>query len=65
MPQKDTTIIYEPEIEQALAAYATARQTQRDDAIKQILRDWLLNEGYLYSGDQGIPPEKLNASNDD
>lgn len=56
---------FEQEIENALAAYATSRQIQRSDAIKQILRDWLLNEGYLHSGDQGIPPEKLNASNDD
>ena len=63
--QTDRTKVFEPELEEALAAFATSRQMHRDDAMRQILRDWLLNEGYLHSGDQGIQPEKLNASNDD
>lgn len=65
MPQNDNAVNFDPDIENALAAYAASRQIHKHDAIKQILRDWLLNEGFLHSGDQGIPPEKLNASNDD
>ena len=63
--QTDKTKVFELELEEALMSFASSRQMHRDDAIRQILRNWLLNEGYLHSGDQGIPPEKLNASNDD
>lgn len=63
--QIDRTTVFETELEEALTSFATSRAMHRDDAIRQILRNWLLNEGYLHSGDQGIPPEKLNASNDD
>lgn len=53
------------DIETALSSYAVAQGLQREDAIKRILQEWLTRQGYLSSGDQGIPPYKLNASNDD
>lgn len=65
MSQIDNALQFDPDVENALSAYAGSRRIHREDAIKQILRDWLLNEGFLHSGEQGIPPEKLNASNDD
>jgi hypothetical protein len=37
----------------------------REEAIQRILREWLVREGFLFSGQEGIRPEKLNASNDD
>lgn len=56
---------FNEELETALAAFAQENDLERDDAIQRILRDWLVREGFLFSGDEGIPPEKLNASNDD
>lgn len=53
------------EVETALAAFAQENRIDRDEAIQRVLRDWLLREGFLFSGEQGIPPHKLNASNDD
>jgi hypothetical protein len=53
------------EVETALAAFAQENKIDRDEAIQRVLRDWLLREGFLFSGEQGIPPHKLNASNDD
>jgi hypothetical protein len=53
------------EVETALAAFAQENKIDRDEAIQRVLRDWLLLEGFLFSGEQGIPPHKLNASNDD
>lgn len=53
------------EVETALAAFAQESKIDRDEAIQRVLRDWLLREGFLFSGEQGIPPHKLNASNDD
>ena len=53
------------EVETALAALAQENRIDRDEAIQRVLRDWLLREGFLFSGEQGIPPHKLNASNDD
>lgn len=53
------------EIETALAAFAQENDIGREDAVQRILRDWLLQKGFLFSGEEGISPEKLNASNDD
>lgn len=53
------------EVETALAAFAQENRIDRDEAIQRVLRDWLLREGFLFSGEEGIPPHKLNASNDD
>lgn len=55
---------YSPEIEKALSLFATEQGVDRDEAISRILRDWLLNEGYLFSGEEGMPPQQLNSSND-
>jgi hypothetical protein len=33
--------------------------------VARILRQWLINEGHLSSGEEGTRPEWLNASNDD
>lgn len=52
------------DVETALAAYAEENRIGRDEAIQRVLRDWLLREGFLFSGEKGIPPHKLNASND-
>ncbi|MGV1751615.1 hypothetical protein [Agrobacterium sp. CG674] len=53
------------EVETALVVFAQENKIDRDEAIQRVLRDWLLREGFLFSGEQGIPPHKLNASNDD
>lgn len=37
----------------------------RDDAVRQILEDWLIGHGYLpHDPDEGAKPEDLNSSND-
>ncbi len=53
------------EVETALAAFCQESSLGRDEAIQRILKEWLLREGFLSSGQEGIPPHKLNASNDD
>lgn len=55
---------YSPEIEKALSLFASEQNMDKDEAISRILRDWLMNEGYLFSGDEGTPPQHLNSSND-
>lgn len=56
---------FSDDIESALSDYARDHRIDRDEAIQRIIRAALINGGYLASGEQGIPPEKLNASNDD
>ncbi|MFK3688893.1 hypothetical protein ACI2J4_01280 [Agrobacterium tumefaciens] len=56
---------FSDDIESALSDYARDHGIDRDEAIQRIIRAALINGGYLASGEQGIPPEKLNASNDD
>ena len=53
------------EVETALAAFCKDSSLGRDEAIQRILKEWLQREGFLSSGQEGIPPHKLNASNDD
>ncbi|MES5097565.1 hypothetical protein ABUK73_04975 [Agrobacterium sp. BA1120] len=53
------------ELETALAAFANESNLGREEAIQRILREWLIREGFLFSGEEGIHPAKLNASNDD
>ncbi len=53
------------DLELALTAFARDNGLQREAAIERILRDRLLHEGLMTSKQKGIPPEKLNASNDD
>ncbi len=53
------------ELETALAAFANESNLEREEAIQRILREWLIREGFLFSGEEGIHPAKLNASNDD
>jgi len=53
------------EIETALSAFARDNRMSKDEAIARILRERLIAEGHLSSGQEGIPPEKLNATNDD
>ncbi|WP_200925563.1 hypothetical protein [Rhizobium sp. Leaf262] len=56
---------FNEDIETALAAFAQEASIGRDEAIQRILREWLVKEGFLFSGEEGIHPDKLNASNDD
>lgn len=56
---------FTPEIETALASYAQEQGLHREEAVSRIVREWLVQEGYMFSGEEGIPPQKLNASNDD
>lgn len=37
----------EDEIEAALAAYMAEEKIDRDEALRRILRDWLIGHGYL------------------
>lgn len=53
------------DVETALAAYAQESHLDRNEAIQRILRDFLVQQGFLFSGEEGIHPSKLNASNDD
>jgi hypothetical protein len=53
------------DIETALTAYAAEQGIDHDEAVARILRQWLINEGHLSSGEEGTRPEWLNASNDD
>lgn len=53
------------DIENALSAYARNNGMTNDEAIARILSERLITEGHLSSGQEGIPPEKLNATNDD
>lgn len=36
-----------PEIETALASFMAEEQIDRDEALRRILRDWLIGHGYL------------------
>jgi len=56
---------FSQEIENALAAFARNSGVTKDEAIARILRERLIAGGHLASGQEGIPPEKLNATNDD
>ncbi|WP_296101042.1 hypothetical protein [uncultured Agrobacterium sp.] len=53
------------QIDKALQAFADERGLDKQEALYRILRERLIEEGHLSSGEEGIPPEKLNASNDD
>ena len=53
------------EIENALAAFARSSGVTKDEAIARIIRERLIADGHLASGQEGIPPEELNATNDD
>jgi hypothetical protein len=56
---------FSDDLEEALSDFARDHGFDRDEAIQRIVRAALINSGYLASGEEGIPPEKLNASNDD
>lgn len=56
---------FSDDLEEALSDFARDHGIDRDEAIQRIVRASLINSGYLASGEEGIPPEKLNASNDD
>lgn len=56
---------FSQDIENALTAFAQNNGVTKEEAIVGILRDRLIAEGQLASGQEGIPPEKLNATNDD
>jgi len=56
---------FSQDIENALAAFARNSGVTKDEAIARILRERLIAEGHLSSGQEGIPPEKLNSTNDD
>ncbi|XUY27591.1 hypothetical protein RMR21_004320 [Agrobacterium sp. rho-8.1] len=56
---------FNEDLESALALFARDNGLQRDAAIERILKDRLLRDGLTTSRQKGIPPEKLNASNDD
>ncbi len=53
------------QIDKALQAFADELGLDKQEALYRILRERLIEEGHLSSGEEGIPPEKLNASNDD
>jgi hypothetical protein len=56
---------FSDDLEAALSDFARDHAIDRDEAVQRIVRAALINTGYLASGEEGIPPEKLNASNDD
>jgi hypothetical protein len=58
-------MLFSDDLEEALSDFARDHGIDRDEAIQCIIRAALINTGYLASGEEGIPPEKLNASNDD
>ncbi|MGV1817976.1 hypothetical protein ACQZ63_02225 [Agrobacterium sp. CG160-95] len=58
-------MVFSSDLEEALSDFARDHGIDRDEAIQRIVRATLINNGYLASGEEGIPPEKLNASNDD
>ncbi len=58
-------MVFSSDLEEALSDFARDHGIDRDEAIQRIVRAVLINNGYLASGEEGIPPEKLNASNDD
>jgi hypothetical protein len=58
-------MLFSDDLEEALADFARDHGIDRDGALQRIVRAALINSGYLASGEEGIPPEKLNASNDD
>ena len=37
----------------------------QSEAIRRIIRDWLVGHGYLPADQEGTRPEDLNTSNDD
>jgi hypothetical protein len=41
------SIVFDEDIEDALTIAAAGIGTGRDDAIRQIMRDWLVGHGYL------------------
>lgn len=54
------------DLEEAILAFAAQYKITREQAVERILRDWLVDHGYLaFSGEKGTRPEDLNASNDD
>ncbi|MDO3441372.1 hypothetical protein [Agrobacterium sp. V1] len=58
-------MLFSDDLEEALGHFARDHGIDRDEALQRIVRAALINSGYLASGEEGIPPEKLNASNDD
>lgn len=40
----------EPELETALASFMAEEQIDREEALRRILRDWLVGNGYLKPG---------------
>lgn len=58
-------MLFSDDLEEALGDFARDHGIDRDEALQRIIRAALINSGYLASGEEGIPPEKLNASNDD
>ncbi|MDA5632404.1 MULTISPECIES: hypothetical protein [Rhizobium/Agrobacterium group] len=58
-------MLFSDDLEEALGDFARDHGIDRDEALQRIVRAALINSGYLPSGEEGIPPEKLNASNDD
>ncbi|MBO0134611.1 MULTISPECIES: hypothetical protein [Agrobacterium tumefaciens complex] len=58
-------MLFSNDLEEALVDFARDHGIDRDEAVQRIVRAALINSGYLASGEEGIPPEKLNASNDD
>ena len=40
----------EPELEAALSSFMAEEHIDRDEALRRILRDWLIEHGYLKPG---------------
>jgi metal-responsive CopG/Arc/MetJ family transcriptional regulator len=57
----------QPDLLRALDRFIAeeAPDVSRPEALRTAFKDWAVAHGYLHSGDEGIRPEDLNASNDD
>ncbi|RCS24943.1 hypothetical protein DUT91_05720 [Phyllobacterium salinisoli] len=56
------------DLQDALERFIASKHgaVNKSEAIAMILRDWLLKQGYLPTKpEEGMPPEDLNATNDD
>lgn len=59
-------VVLDADLLQALDRYAREQGpgTSRADALREVVRAWAREKGYLPDG-EGIRPENLNATNDD
>jgi hypothetical protein len=49
------SIQFDEDVEEALAICCASMGAQREEAIRQIMRDWLIGHGYLEWVEEGEP----------